>query len=330
MTNISIDELLILYKKMLRIRRTEEMLAEKYLEWEMRCPMHLSIGQEAVAVGVSNNLDDQDVVFSNHRAHAHYLAKGGSLEKLVAELYGKETGCAGGRGGSMHLIDMDAGFYGSTPIVGGTVPLGVGAAWSFKVKKINQISVVYLGDGCFEEGVVHESLNFAALHKLPVLFVLENNLYSVYTPLSKRQPSRHISDIVSAHGIDTVRANGMDVVEVADISRDAISRIKSGNGPQFLEFNVYRWLEHCGPNNDDSLGYRPNGELNEWKKQCPVSLAKDKLIQADKENNTLANVESMSDIGILTEIDDEISCAFKFAQSSSPPDVNTLDNYVYS
>tara|TARA_Y100000748_G_scaffold106206_1_gene88728 strand:- start:3289 stop:4281 length:993 start_codon:yes stop_codon:yes gene_type:complete len=322
--------LLDLYKQMFRIRRVEETISEKYSEQEMRCPMHLSIGQESVAVGVCHSLETDDVVFSNHRAHAHYLAKGGSLNELISELYGKQSGCSGGRGGSMHLISKDVGFHGSTPIVGGTVPIAVGAAWSFKLQNNNNISVVFLGDGCFEEGVIHESLNFAALYKLPVLFVLENNLYSVYTPLSERQPNREITDIVSAHGINAVKADGMDILSVKECADSSINKIKSGDGPQFIEFSVYRWMEHCGPNDDDNLGYRPKGELNNWKKRCPIENARKKLEKiSNKERNSIIFDEKYNE-EILNKINEEIKEAFEFAKNSSFPDKSSLSDYIYA
>ena len=171
---------------MLRIRMIEEYLANEYKKQEMRCPMHLSIGQEAVAVGVCSQLKKTDIVYSSHRAHAHYLAKGGSLKSFISEMYGKLEGCSGGRGGSMHLIDLDVNFYGSTPIVGGTVPLAAGSAWYDKLKSNDNLTVLFIGDGCFEEGVVHETLNFASLHNLPLLIICENNNFSVYTPLEQR------------------------------------------------------------------------------------------------------------------------------------------------
>ncbi len=193
---------------MLRIRRVEEVLADRYAEQEMRCPMHLCIGQEAIAVGVCAVLNNRDKVFSNHRAHGHYLAKGGDLDAMVAELYGKSTGCAGGRGGSMHLIDLQVGFMGATPIVGGTVPLSVGSAWADQLLDNDQVTVVFFGDGCFEEGVMHESLNFAALHQLPVIFVCENNDFSVYTHRNERQPDRPIYKIAEAHGLSAAVMDG--------------------------------------------------------------------------------------------------------------------------
>ena len=177
-----------LYREMVRIRIVEESIAEHYPEQEMRCPVHFSIGQEAVAVGVCVHLDPSDHVFSNHRSHGHYLAKGGDLKAMVAEIYGKEAGCSRGFGGSMHLLDLKHGFLGAAPIVGSTIPIAVGSALTATVKEEDRVTVVFLGDGATEEGVFSESLNFAALKQLPVVFVCENNLYSVYSPLSVSQP----------------------------------------------------------------------------------------------------------------------------------------------
>ena len=203
-----------LFYSMLRIRRVEEAIADRYSEQEMRCPMHLCIGQEAIAAGVCAALEGADMVFSNHRAHGHYLAKGGSLDSMMAELYGRSTGCCGGRGGSMHLIDLNVGFMGATPIVGGTVPLAAGAAWKAQLRSTGQVVTVFFGDGCFEEGVVHETMNFAALHKLPILFVCENNQFSVYTRWEDRQAARPIFKIAQAHGLEARAGNGNDVEEV--------------------------------------------------------------------------------------------------------------------
>ena len=179
-----------LYYEMFRIRKIETTIAEKYKEWEMRCPVHLSIGQEAVAVGVCQNLKKKDEIVTAHRCHAHYLAKGGSLKSMISELYGKETGCAKGLGGSMHLIDLKAGVSAAVPIVGSTIPIGTGIAWANKIKKSGKIVAIFFGDGATEEGVFFESLDFAALHELPVLFVCENNEYSVYSHISKRQSKK--------------------------------------------------------------------------------------------------------------------------------------------
>ena len=197
---------------MLSIRLVEEEIANRYSNQRMRCPTHLCIGQEAIAVGVCKNLKTKDRVYSNHRAHGHYIAKGGNLKAMIAELYGMKEGCSGGRGGSMHLIDLDVSFMGATPIVGGTVPLAVGSAWGDRLRGENNITVVFFGDGCFEEGVLHESMNFAALHKLPVIFVCENNDFSVFTHISDRQPQRPIYKIAQAHSLLTYVGNGNDIL----------------------------------------------------------------------------------------------------------------------
>ena len=228
-----------LFYSMLRLRRIEEEIANRYSNQEMRCPMHLCIGQEAIATGISVNLNHDDKVFSNHRAHGHYLAKGGNLKALIAELYGREGGCCGGKGGSMHLVDIRVNFIASTPIVGGTVPVAVGSAWASSLKKENIVTVVYFGDGCFEEGVMHESMNFASLHNLPIIFICENNNFSVYTSLELRQPKRPIYKIAEAHGISSFYSNGNDIEQVINLSSKAINNARNGNGPQFLEFLTY-------------------------------------------------------------------------------------------
>ena len=316
------DEIFYIYKELLRIRKIEEAIADKYLEWEMRCPVHLSIGQEAIPVGISMHLTVKDHVYSNHRSHGHYFAKGGSLKRMIAELYGKETGCCGGRGGSMHLIDLDVGFMGSTPIVGGTIPLAVGDAWSAKIKGEDRVTVIYFGDGCFEEGVIHECMNFAVLHKLPIIFVCENNNYSVYTQLKDRQPDRKIINIAKAHGLKTHTANGNDVLEVSSIAHNAVSNVKLGDGPQFFELDTYRWLEHCGPFDDDHLDYRPSGELATWKDSCPVGKLKKHIKSKGSHEKIFKTIEM--------EIDKEIKLAFEFAKNSPIPKIEDLNKYTYA
>jgi len=317
-----VDDLALFYT-MLRIRRIEEALAQRYAEQEMRCPMHLCIGQEAIAAGVSAAIATEDLMFSNHRAHGHYLAKGGSLQGMVSELYGRKTGCCGGRGGSMHLIDLTVGFMGATPIVGGTVPLAVGAAWASSLKKSRQVTLVFFGDGCFEEGVVHESLNFAALHKLPVIFVCENNDFSVYTRRNERQPDRPIFELAKAHGMDAFAGNGNDVEEVLNITKLAVDKARNGAGPQFLEFRTYRWREHCGPNFDDNLNYRTSQEIESGMKDCPVEAYKSKI---EKVHSSFKHIISLYE----QEIQDEIASAFAFAFSSEKPTVSDAEGKVYA
>jgi pyruvate dehydrogenase E1 component alpha subunit len=318
-----IPDALTLFREMLRIRRVEESLADRYSEQEMRCPMHLYIGQEAIAVGVCAALSFSDLVFSNHRAHGHYLAKGGSLNAMVAELYGRSTGCCGGRGGSMHLIDVGVGFMGSTPIVGGTVPLAVGSAWASRLKGEARVSVVFFGDGCFEEGVVHESMNFAALHKLPVIFVCENNNFSVYTKLSERQPDRPIFRIAEAHGLTSYAGNGNKLEEVIQISKTCANNAREGLGPQFIELQTYRWREHCGPNFDDALGYRSALEIKHGLDSCPIANFAKYLI------GQRPGVESDFD-RFECEIRDEIANAFAFALSSDKPALQDTKAGIYA
>ncbi len=269
-----------LEKNMLRIRLVEESIAEKYSEQKMRCPTHLSIGQEAISVGVCGNLSNEDFLMSTHRAHAHYLAKGGNLKAMLAEIYGKKTGCSGGMGGSMHLIDKSVGFMGSTAIVANTIPVAVGLGMSLKIKQQENISCVFFGDGAVEEGAFYESINFALVHNLPVLFICENNLYSVYSGLDVRQPkNRKIYNMAKGIGISSDSGDGNKLEEVYEMTRQAKTKILSEEGPQLLEFSTYRWREHCGPNYDNDIGYRDEEEFLNWKEKDPL---KDLLLNEEK------------------------------------------------
>ena len=297
---------------MLRIRLVEESIANKYSEQKMRCPTHLSIGQEAIAVGVCANLNSQDQVLSTHRAHAHYLAKGGCLNSMMAEIYGKVSGCSKGMGGSMHLIDTSVGFMGSTAIVGNTIPVAVGLALEKKLARKKSIACVFFGDGATEEGAFYESVNFAIIHSLPILFICENNLYSVYSGLEVRQPvDRKIHKMVRAMGISAQHGNGNDVEEVARKVKHAKTIILKSGGPQFLEFDTYRWREHCGPNFDNNIGYREESEFLKWKKKDPLK------------NFYSENSQKYIDrkIGAISQ---EIDDAHQFADDSKFP---TLQEY---
>ena len=262
-----------LFYSLLRIRMVEERISDLYAsEQEMRCPTHLSIGQEAIAAGICAQLRQTDYVMSAHRSHAHYLAKGGSLKAMIAEMYGKATGCAFGKGGSMHLIDTNAGFLGAVPIVGSTISISVGTALSAKMKGEDRVVVAFFGDGATETGVFHESLNFAQLHKLPIVLVCENNFYSVLSPLSVRQPdNREIYQLAQAHGLKSYHADGNTLEDVYSLGQEAVDYARSGKGPVFLEFKTYRWLEHCGPLGDEHLGYRTVEEIDSWKSKDPVA-----------------------------------------------------------
>lgn len=319
------DSLLInLYEQMYRIRAVEEAIADNYPDGKMRCPVHLSIGQEAIPAAFAQVIRASDFAVSSHRGHAHYLAKGGNLNAMIAEIYGKSTGCAKGKGGSMHLIDLGVNFMGTSAIVGNSIPVGVGLALSAQLKKTNQISCIFLGDGATEEGVFYESVNFAAVRKLPVLFICENNLYSVYSPLSVRQPKgRSIAKMVSAMGVQSAIGDGSDIVSCYEIMRDAVDSVRNTGMPSFLEFSTYRWREHCGHSFDNDIGYRTEEEFLEWQAKDPLNNLSHQLTSADA--NGLANIDS-----IKARINSEIDSAFNFAESSDFPDQSEAYTGVYA
>jgi len=245
-----------LLREMVRIRCAEETLANLYKEQEMRTPIHFSIGQEAVAVGACAALERDDVVYSGHRCHAHYLAKGGDLPAMVAELYGRDTGCARGRGGSVHLNDPSVGMVASSAILGQTMAVAVGSALAFKMDGAPRVAVTFFGDGAIEEGIFHECLNFAVVKRLPVVFVCENNGYSTHTPLAVRQPQAiEIHQRARSYGMPSKLVDGNDVFAVFEAAREAAAAARGGS-PFFLECTTYRWREHVGPLWDFEWGYR--------------------------------------------------------------------------
>ncbi len=311
------------YRSMLRIRRIEERIAERYAEQEMRCPVHLSIGQEAAAVGACLALTPADQVVTTHRCHGHYLAKGGNLQAMLDEIYGRASGCCGGRGGSMHLFDDAAGVLCSVPIVGSSIALGIGAALHFKQTGQPQVCVVFLGDGALEEGVFHEAANLAVVHDLPVVFFVENNLYSVYTPLSERQPARALSQLGVAHAMAVLEADGNDVVAVHAISREACERARTGGGPTLVVVDTYRFREHCGPSYDDDLGYRPPGELASFEARCPVQRARTEL-------GLHHGFTQERDAALERELGEELESAFAHAQNAPFPEKSSVAERVYA
>lgn len=311
-------------ESMLWIRRVEEEIARLYREQEMRCPVHLCIGQEAAAVGVIDALERTDLAFSGHRSHHHYLAKGGDLPRMMAELYGKATGCAGGKGGSMHLIDLAVGFDGVAPILGSTVPIAVGTALAAQFRGRKRVSATFVGDAAVEEGVVHESIAFAAVRKLPVVFVCENNLYATHTPLAPRQPTgREIAEIARAHAIPFDVVDGNDVLAVKAAAVSAVARARDGSGPTFLELKTYRWLEHVGPNDDSGLGYRSRAEIESWIAKCPIERLKKDL--AARGADPAARVAKWE-----KDMAAKIAEATAFAKSSPFPAPDALLSQVYA
>jgi len=321
-TGISRDTLIGMYEMMLRIRRLEEEIAEAYREQEMRCPTHLSIGQEAAAVGICAALKLDDVIFSTHRCHAHYLAKGGDPRRMLAELYGRKTGCAGGKGGSMHLIDESVGMMGTSSIVGASVPLAAGAAFAFSMQESAQVAVAFLGDAGVEQGVFHESLNFAALKRLPLIFVCENNFYATQSPLTNRQPTDNIYKLGEVYGIPGMRLDGNDVLAVYNAAVKTIERCRRGEGPTLLELRTYRWREHVGPNYDWDMGYRTREEVEEWMKKDPVKTWEGRLLKAK-----ITGEADLKRIG--KRIEKEIKTAFALAKADPYPDETALLEDVY-
>ena len=306
-----------LYANLFLIRKTEEKIVALYPEKNMRCPTHLSIGQEAAASGVCAALNRDDYVFSTHRCHSHYLAKGGDLKMMFAELYGKATGCSRGKGGSMHLVDSDAGMMGASAIVGGTIPLAVGAALASHFEKNTRVAVAFFGDAATEQGVFHESLNFAALKKLPVLFVCENNFLATHTPLAERQTSDNIWERGKIYNIPSYRLDGALVIPIYETAQQAVDRAREGGGPSLLECRAYRWREHVGPNYDFDLGYRSKNELDEWLKRDPILLLEELF---DRE----ALLSKQEIFKIQNEIETEIEEAVQFAKTSPVPELAEL------
>ena len=310
------------YKVLFKIRTLELLISEKYKYGKMRCPTHLSVGQELVPSVLSYFIKKEDYAVSTHRCHAHYVAKGGDINKMVAEIYGKESGCSKGRGGSMHLIDLKVNFMGSTAIVGNNIPIGVGLGLSSRIKNKKNISYIFFGDGAVEQGVFYESVNFSIIHKLPVIFICENNLYSVYTPLKERQPrNRKIFKMVKSLGINSLCCDGYDYKSVLSSIKKSIRYVKKYQKPFFIEFKTYRWLEHCGPNFDNELGYRTKNEFITWKKKDPLSLLRKKIVKflgISKTNKIEDNIKK------------EIENAFIYAERSSfPKPIKNYNKLIY-
>jgi TPP-dependent pyruvate/acetoin dehydrogenase alpha subunit len=309
--------------RMKRIRHVEETIATRYRDGKMRCPTHLSTGQEAVAAAAGLALRSDDFAVSTHRSHAHYLGKGGDLNAMLAEIHGKATGCARGRGGSMHLADPRVNFTGSTAIVANSIPLGVGLALSAQLHGTDQVSCIFFGDGAVEEGAFYESVNFAAVRKLPVLFLCENNLYSVYSGKNVRQPiERQIHQMVAAMGVISTHGDGNDAPAAYARILDAVYSIRHEGGPRFLEFDTYRWREHCGPNYDNDLGYREESEFLEWKARDPIGRLEWDML----------NDEVISDVDVdamQQRIEVEVNAAFASAEAAPWPDANEALHGVY-
>lgn len=311
-----------LYKSMLLIRKFELRLAEIYHTDAIKSPVHLSVGQESVAVGVCDVLEHDDMVSNTYRCHATYIAKGGDLNEMMAELYGKTTGCAGGKAGSMHLVDIKSGIMGASAVVGTTVPVAAGYAMALKydAQKTGRQRIVtaLFGDGCTEEGCFYETINFAALKKLPIIFICENNRLAIHTPIEKRWATERLCERVATYGIPTYQIKNADIFEIRDTMTKIVSDIRNGvEGPVFIEVETYRWLEHVGPRDDHADEYRDGEVYKKW-----------------MDNDQIARLEKMLDADTVARIQNEIQIAIQqseeFAEKSPYPAAEELYTHVYA
>jgi TPP-dependent pyruvate/acetoin dehydrogenase alpha subunit len=300
------------YRSLYRIRRVEQEIARVYPSDKIKSPVHLSIGQEAVSVGVCEALRPDDVVFGTYRSHAYYLAHGGDLKKMMAELYGKVTGCAKGKGGSMHLVDVAHGVMGASAVVGTTIANAVGYAYALKLQRKDPIVVSFFGDGATDEGVFHESLNFAALKELPLLFICENNFYAIHTHLLRRHKEANLCERVRAYGIPAERIEDNDVLQIHERAKDVVAKLRGRQtGPFFLECLTYRWKEHVGPNDDFHLGYRTYEEARPW-------------VEGDQLARLAALVTPEDRKCIEAAVEEEVRAAIAFAEGEPFPDAREL------
>ncbi|MEQ8699879.1 MAG: thiamine pyrophosphate-dependent dehydrogenase E1 component subunit alpha [Bauldia litoralis] len=307
-----------IYRSLRLIRRVEEEVARIYPSDKIKSPVHLSIGQEAIATGVCDALDDGDIVSGTYRGHAAYLAKGGDLQGMFAELYGKRDGCSGGKGGSMHMVDMPRGVLGNSAVVGSTVPIAMGYAFAQKRQRTGKVVAAFFGDGATEEGVFWESVNFSVLHRLPILFVCENNGLAIHTPLEKRWAVPDLLPKVEAFGLRADLVHDGDVFAIREKTAEAVETMRAGDaGPALLECRTYRWKEHVGPGEDYDAGYRTPDDKLPW-----------------VENDQVARVGAMLDTSIReradSEIEDRIADAIAFAESSPFPGAEDLFSHVYA
>jgi TPP-dependent pyruvate/acetoin dehydrogenase alpha subunit len=314
--------LLEMYRTMVLIRTTEERIAQLVEEQRIGCPTHLYTGQEAIAAGVCAALNRSDYIFGGHRSHGHYLAKGGELRSMMAEVFGKVSGCARGRGGSMHLIAREVGLLGTVPLVAATIPISVGTGLASKLRGDGKVSVAFFGDGATEEGHFHESLNLAAVYRLPVIFVCENNSYSSHMSLLERRSEDNIYKSGEAHGIPGIRLDGNDVLLVYQAAVDAVLRARSGAGPTLLECRTYRWRGHVGASLDMDVGVKRKDEMQQWLPKDPIARARTRLLATDVSEPELLEIEKQA----AQAVED----AVEFAIKSPSPQATELSNHVFS
>lgn len=307
-----------MYETMLRIRRFEEVVGDYVLKGEIQTPCHLYIGEEAVATGVCLALKKEDYIFGTHRSHGHYIAKGGDIKKLMAEIFCKKTGCSGGKGGSMHVIASEVGLLGTAAIVAASIPIAVGAALSSNIKRQNRVSVSFFGDGAVNEGVFYEALNFASLKKLPVIFICENNLYSTHMPIRETLADTNIAKKAKVFNMPGIQIDGNDVTKVYQTTKAAVNRARKGGGPTLIECKTYRWRGHVGPQDDLDKGLRTKKELDSWIKKCPI-----------KRLEKVLKISKIQKEKIAKKIEKEIEEAVIFAKRSPYPEKKEIFNDVF-
>jgi TPP-dependent pyruvate/acetoin dehydrogenase alpha subunit len=311
-----------MYRTMILIRTVEERIAQLVEDQRIGCPTHLYTGQEAIATGVCAALNRTDYIFGGHRSHGHYLAKGGELGAMVAEVFGKVSGCARGRGGSMHLIATEVGLLGTVPLVAATIPICVGAGLASKLRGDGKVSVAFFGDGATEEGHFHEALNLAAVYRLPVIFVCENNSYSSHMPLLDRRAEDNIYKSGEAHGIPGIRLDGNDVFLVYQAAVDAVLRARRGAGPTLLECRTYRWRGHVGASLDMDVGVKRKDEMQEWLPKDPIARARIRLSAMDVSESEFLEIEK--------QVARAVEEAVEFAIASPCPAESELSDHVFA
>ncbi len=317
-TSLSPADVSRLYRSLRRIRRFEEVTAEIYPSDRIKSPVHLAIGQEQVSAAICDVLGAGDWVGGSYRSHAMYLAKGGSMPAMMAEMFGKDTGCCRGKGGSMHVIDAAAGVMGSSAVVSTQIPVAAGYALAAKRARAGHVVAVFFGDGASEEGCFYETLNFAALHALPLLFVCENNGYAIHEPIARRRARPdEICSVAEALGVPAWRIDDGDVFAIRQTADEAVRRMRKGGGPALIEAKVYRWREHVGPNEDYDQGYRFADEVVPWKR-------------TDQVERLAAMVEPALRTRIDAEVEAEIAEAVRFAEDSPIPQPKEVWSDVYA
>lgn len=321
--DLSREQLLALYGTMVKIRLFEERVQDLYARGLVPGLAHLYVGQEAVAAAVCAQLRPEDYITSTHRGHGHVIAKGAELRYMMAELFGKRTGYCKGKGGSMHIADVEIGILGANGIAGGGIPIAVGAALSSKMRRSGQVTVCFFGDGASNNGVFHEGLNLASVHRLPVVFVCENNLYGISVSQKQHQAIEDISVRSVAYGMPGATVDGNDVLEVFDAAGKAIQRARAGEGPTLLECKTYRWRGHHEGDPNQGRRYRSMEEVQQWMDRCPIRrleqrLLKQRVITRKKLEETWDRVRS------------EIDEAVQYAQESPFPEPQAINEDVYA